>query len=363
MAAGNSYTLAGPPKQSPPSNKTPLASQRARHESSLHPPRVSDLNDARTRSRALTGLDQRRSAIPNTAQNDAGALPRGAPTAWTCGCSLALIGLSGSCGRATLERRGAGRGRCSGSLQFCRRAPPPWCPATPPGRPPAGAGGTYRWTDPVTDRPGYGPGCSRATETVLAVGMGGRTRRPGVLMHAGCDSRGWSGGDRATATRSQRAGRARLDQRSRGSASTRFIAGERRRVARSWGPRTSRSDDAMGCDFVPRMPGAAAPERPHRTRCRRPRRRCRTGIAGSASSTRRFAAVHPSERPPAPTAEGRYAWSSSHTPPNHIGTQGATGVNSGESSASWTANLPGRCPGQSHSSWRPRQDSNLRRTV
>jgi hypothetical protein len=34
--------------------------------------------------------------------------------------------------------------------RFCRRAPPPWCPATPPGRQPAGAGGTYRWIHPVT---------------------------------------------------------------------------------------------------------------------------------------------------------------------------------------------------------------------
>ena len=101
------------------------------------------------------------------------------------------VGLSGSVRPCHAWTAAPGEDDAAARYRFSRRAPPLWCPATPQGRPPAGAGGTYRWTDPVTDRPGYGPGCSGADgKLFFAVGMGGRTRRPGVLMHAGCDSRG-----------------------------------------------------------------------------------------------------------------------------------------------------------------------------
>ena len=148
--------------------------------------------------------------------------------------------------------------------RFCRRAPPPWCPATPPGRPPAGAGGTYRWTDPVTERPGYGLGCSGATETVLAVGMGGRTRRPGVLMHAGCDGRG-TGRAATEQPPLDVSGQIALGLTSGHAVALRraVVAADRRRVCTLMCPWTSRSDHAMGSDCVARMPAAAAPERPH----------------------------------------------------------------------------------------------------
>ena len=175
-----------------------------------------------------------------------------------------MIGLSGRCRRATLGWRGAGRGRCSGSLPFLSSGASA-AVRHAPGRPPAGAGGTYRWTDPVTDRPGYDPGCSGATETVLAVGMGGRTRRPGVLMHAECDSRGM--GRAATKQPPLEVSGASVLGLTSGNAVALRRASQLPigvAFARSCGASTSRSDYVMGSDSVARMPAAAAPERSHR---------------------------------------------------------------------------------------------------
>ena len=71
-----------------------------------------------------------------------------------------------------------------GRYRLCCRAPPPWRPATPPGRPARRRRGHLpRWTCPEPNWRGTVPACSGATETVLAVGMGERNRRPGVLSH------------------------------------------------------------------------------------------------------------------------------------------------------------------------------------
>ena len=119
------------------------------------------------------------------------------------------VGLSGSVRPCHAWTAAPGEDDAAARYRFSRRAPPLWCPATPQGRPPAGAGGTYRWTDPVTDRPGYGPGCSGATENCsLQSAWAGGLVALGYSCTPGVTVAGWVG-RRQSNLPSESAGRSR----------------------------------------------------------------------------------------------------------------------------------------------------------